>query len=134
MQPRLERRYGRLIYPEGISVKSLKEKKTDFIKDLFEYIENGNVADEEVEYIEDCFDDMERPRFGWRVKVKLKEDESCDINFENPDQTTCDVGSKTENEELDELNSRHWNFFAESRQTDEGFRSAAPSDCRINLC
>ena len=82
-----------------------------------------------LEATEDFFYDMERPRFGWRVKVKLKENESCDIDFENPDQTTCEIGSKTENEELDELNSRHWKFFAESRQTDQGFRSAAPSDC-----
>ena len=62
LEPRLRRRYGKLVYPEGLTVKSLKEKKNNFIKDFIEYVKNGNAEDEEVEYIEDCFDDMERPR------------------------------------------------------------------------
>ena len=36
-----------------------------------------------LEATKDFFYDME-----WRVKVKLKENESCDVNFEDPDQTT----------------------------------------------
>ena len=62
LEPRLRRRYGHLVYPEGLTVTALKEKKNNFLKDFVEYVENGNAEDEEVEYIEDCFDDMERPR------------------------------------------------------------------------
>ena len=50
LQPRLKRRYGRLIYPEGLLVKKLKDSKIDFLKDLVDFIENGNAEDEEVEY------------------------------------------------------------------------------------
>ena len=56
-----------------------------------EYIQNGNAEDEAVEYTEDCFDDMERPNFGYRVKIMTKEDEPCTVDFENPDQTTCQL-------------------------------------------
>merc|ERR1712079_360464 len=136
MQPRLERRYWSLVYTDGISVKALKEKKKAFLKDFVEkYIKNGNMEDEEeVEYIEDCFHDMERPKFGWRVEITLKENEPCQIDFENPDETTCDLGSNTKNELLNNLDSRYLNILAQSRQTDEGFRSAAPMECRIEFC
>ena len=40
-------------------------------------------------FLEDCFEDMERPRFGWRAKVTLMENEACEINFENPELSTC---------------------------------------------
>ena len=80
LEPRLRRRYGKLVYPEGLTVKSLKEKKKNFIKDFIEYVKNGNAEDEEVEYIEDCFDDMERPRFGYMMKIMLKENEPCVFN------------------------------------------------------
>ena len=69
-RPRLERRYGRLIYPEGLSVLALKEKKKDFLKDFVEFVKNGNAEDEEVDYIEDCFDDRDRPKFSYRVEGK----------------------------------------------------------------
>ena len=88
MQPRLQRQYGRLIYPEGISVKALKAKKKDFIKDFVDYVKNGDVKDEEVEYVEDCFEDMDRPKFGYKVQLMLKEQEPCQINFNNPEQST----------------------------------------------
>ena len=64
LEPRLRRRYGRLVYPEGLTSTALKEKKNNFLKDFVEYVNNGNAEDEEVEYIEDCFDDMERPRYS----------------------------------------------------------------------
>ena len=38
MEPRLKRRYGRLVYPEGLKVNKLTENKVDFLKDLLEYI------------------------------------------------------------------------------------------------
>ena len=134
MRPRLERRYGRLIYPDGLSVKGFKDKKKDFLKDFVDYIKNGNAEDEEVEYIEDCFDDMDRPKFGLRVKVTLKEKEPCKINFANPEQTTCNLTSNADNEGLNRVDTGYWSYNAQSRQTGEGFRSAAPPDCRIEVC
>lgn len=121
IQPRLKRRYGLLVYPEGLTIKAIKEKK----KNVENFIKYGNAEDVHVEYIEDCFDDMERPKFGWRVKVTLMENEPCDISFENPDQTTCRLNSNL-NDEADDSN-----YYAQSRQTGEGFRSAATPDCRV---
>ena len=134
--PRLERRYGRLIYPDGLSVKGFKEKKKDFLKDFVDYVKNGNAEDEEVEFIEDCFDDMDRPKFGYRVKIMLKEKEPCQINFENPEQSTCNLTSNADNEGLNRVDTGYYDryYYAQSRQTGEGFRSAAPPDCRIELC
>ena len=133
LEPRLERRYGRLIYPEGISVKALKDKKKDFIKDFVDFVKNGNAEDVEVEYIEDCFSDMERPKFGYMVKIMLKEDEPCEINFENPEQSTCKL-SNPDSEGLDGSDTGDLEYFAQSRQTGEGSRSAAPPDCRTTAC
>ena len=133
MQPRLERRYGRLIYPEGLSVKALKNQKKDFIKDFVNFVNNGNAEDEEVEYVEDCFDDIDRPKFGYIVKIMLKEKEPCQINFENPEQSTCNQTSNADNEERNRVDTGYWDYHAQSRQTGERFRSAAPPDCRISL-
>ena len=134
MEPRLVRRYGRLVYPEGLSVKALKEKKKDFITDFIEYIKNGNVEDEEVAYIEDCFDDMERPRFGYRVKIMLREEEPCEFNLKNPDQSTCILPSNSDREDLNGSSKRNSNFHAQSRQSGEEFSSGAPLHCRTVLC
>lgn len=76
-EPRLKRRYGHLIYPEGFKVTTLKEKKINFLKDL---VKSGDAEDEKVEYIEDCFEDMDRPKFGYMVKIMLKENEPCVFN------------------------------------------------------
>jgi len=147
MQPRLKRKYGRLIYPEGLSVKAIKEKKTlikETIEDFKNFVKHGNAEDEHVEYIEDCFDDMDRPKFGFRVKIMLKEKEPCQINFENPEQSTCNLPSNgtsnADNEGLNRLDNTGYydNYYyahsRHSRQASEGFRSAAPPDCRIELC
>jgi len=128
LRPRLQRRYGRLVYPEGLTIKAIKNKKKNFL----DFINYGNAEDEHVEYIEDCFADMERPKFGWRVKVTFMEDEPCDLNLENPELSTCILTSNPDN---DLNNGDGTNFFrankvAQSRQTGESFRSAAPADCR----
>ena len=120
IEPRLKRRYGLLVYPEGLTFKAIKEKKENFL----DFVNYGNVKDAEVEYIEDCFDDIERPRFGWRAKVTFMENEPCNVDFENPEQSTCRVPSNSDGE-------AEANFYAQSRQTGENFRSAAPPDCRI---
>ena len=60
----------------------------------------------------------------------LKEKERCEINFENPEQSTCNVTSNADNEERNRVDTGYWNYHAQSRQTGEGFRFAAPPDCR----
>ena len=81
-----------------------------------------------MEYIEDCFKDLERPKFGWKVKVILKEEEPCDLNIENPSLSTCGFNSNPASKKSD---SDYLTHFAQNRQTGEGFRSAAPPDCRL---
>ena len=127
LRPRLQRRYGKLVYPEGLTVKAIKNQKEEF----FDFINFGNAEDEEVEYIEDCFNDMERPGFGWRVKVMLMEDEPCSIDPKNLEMSTCKLSSASESDLLEALDTGNLNHhYAQSRQTGEEFRSAAPPDCR----
>ena len=114
MSPRLKRRYGKVAYPEGLTVRVLKNQMESF----FDFIKNGNAETEDVQYNEDCFADMERPKFGWRVKVSLKEDEPCNLDLDNPELSTCI------------LTSGNNGTVAQSRQTGEQFQSAAPPDCR----
>ena len=120
IEPRLKRRYGKLVYPEGLTLKAIKEKKESF----WDFVKNGNAEDVHVEYIEDCFADMERPQFGWRAKVRLMENEPCDFSQENPELGTCNGNSNSDTDDDS-------NYFAQSRQTGEGFRSAAAPDCRV---
>ena len=127
LRPSLQRRYGKLVYPEGLTVKAIKNQKEEF----FDFINFGAAEDEEVEYIEDCFDDMERPGFGWRVKVMLMEDEPCTIDPKNLEMSTCKLSSASESDLLEALDTDDLNHhYAQSRQTGEEFRSAAPPDCR----
>ena len=116
IKPRLQRQYGRLIYPEGLTVKAIVQKKQNFFHDII----NGDEEDDHVEFIEDCFEDMERPKFGWRAKVTFVEDEPCNVDIDNPGLSTCRLNS-----------TRNVGDTAERRQTLEEFRSAAPTDCRI---
>ena len=39
--------------------------------------------------IEDCFEDIERPKFGFMVKVMIKENEPCVLENPNPNQSIC---------------------------------------------
>ena len=130
-RPRLRRRYGTLVYPEGLTVKRLVDKKSEFI----DFLKFGNPEEEEVQYIEDCFADMDRPKFGYSAKITFMENEPCEIDFENPERSTCIMTrSNSNNEDPNGLNRRYFNHYAQSRQTGEGFRSAATPDCRIQLC
>ena len=125
LKPRLKRRYGRLVYPEGLTVKALVQQKKQFL----EVIKSGSPEDDHVEYVEDCFADMERPKFGWRVKVTVMQDEPCNLNPGNPELNTCTLPLKVNNETDSGLNINN----AQRRQTGEQFRSAAPLDCRIRF-
>ena len=107
---------------EGLTIKGLKEQK----KKGGDFIEYGNAEDAEVKFVEDCFEDLERPKFGWRVRVTLSEKEPCDATFENPDQSPCNLNSNSDVE-------ADLNHYAQSRQTTEESRSSAAPDCRIEF-
>ena len=47
LKPRLKRRYGLLIYPEGPTVKAIEDTK----EDIKNFIKHGNADDAHVEYI-----------------------------------------------------------------------------------
>ena len=112
----------------------MKAKKKDFIKDFVDYVKNGDIKDEEVEYVEDCFEDMDRPKFGYKVQLMLKEQEPCQINFDNPEQSTCNLRSNDTREEQRRVDLEYSRYYAQSRQTGEEFRSSSPPECRIELC
>ena len=100
-------------------MKAIKDQKEDF----FDFINFGNPEDEEVEYIEDCFNDMERPEFGWRVKVMLMDDEPCTIDPKNLEMSTCKLSSASESDLLEASDTGDLNHhYAQSRQTGEEFR------------
>ena len=123
LKPRLKRTFGKLVYPEGQTVKAIKENTNDFI----DFDKHEDAEHEHVSFIEDCFIDINRRKFGWRVKIRLKEDEPCDLNIKNPELSTCILSS---NQDTGLLNNNNLNHYAQNRQTGEGFRSAAPPDCR----
>ena len=130
LRPRMKRRYGQLVYPEGLTFNAIKDKKTEFI----DFVINGDAEDEKVEFIQDCFDDMDRPKFGYRVMVRLKDNEPCDINFENSDEDTCTSQLESDSKGRNGTDTKYLSQFAQSRQTGEGFSSAAPVDCRLQSC
>merc|ERR1712083_76431 len=80
------------------------------------------------------FDDMERPKFGYMVKLTLNESKPCQIDFENPERSTCILPSNSTKEILRRISSGYSTHYAQSRQTGEEFRSGAPPECRIELC
>ena len=147
--PNLERRMGKMTYPEnGMpikskfdifgKVKSLKDQKYDF----FASVDDPEDEEQHVEYIEDCFPDMPRREFGWRVKYTIMKDERCtfdpnkiaDINDNcqlPPCMPKCVITIRN-NTELNNniLQSRQ---YAQQRQSGEGFRTSAPVDCRVTL-
>ena len=77
---------------------------------------------------------MERPKFGYRMKVTLMKDEPCELNVDNPELSTCKLSSNPNNDILNRLDDEYAEYaeyyYAQSRQTGEGFRSSAPIDCR----
>ena len=83
-----------------------------------QYYHDYNYKEEEdeeedltLETVEDCFDDVPKPRFG--LVVKITKDVTCESEI------NCPVPVSPEN------------YYFQSRQTGEGFRSSAPPDCRV---
>merc|ERR1712083_690918 len=56
-ESRLRRQYGKVAYPKGFT--NVQRKRFE------DFIRYGNVKDVEVKYVEDCFEELERPKFGW---------------------------------------------------------------------
>ena len=54
------------------------------------------------------------------------ESEPCNIDFENPEKSTCILNSNS-------TSNPDSSFYAQNRQTGEEFRSSAPPDCRLNF-
>ena len=75
------------------------------------YKEDKEEEDFTLETVEDCFDDVPKPRFG--LVVKITKDVTCESEI------NCPVPVSPEN------------YYFQSRQTGEGFRSSAPPDCRV---
>ena len=76
----------------------------------------------EINSMDDCFDFMEEPLYGFRVNVT----QEIECSQLGPD---CGMPSN-----LTVRNNLSVNQFAESRQTGEAFSSEAPPDCRIVSC
>ena len=74
----------------------------------------------EINSMDDCFDFMEEPLYGFRVSVT--QEIECS-------QLGSDCGMPSNSTVIDNLLE-----FAESRQTGEAFSSEAPPDCRIVPC
>ena len=76
----------------------------------------------EINSMDDCFDFMEEPLYGFRVNITQEiECSQLGPNCGMPSNTTV----------IDNLVDDQ---FAKSRQTGEEFSSAAPPDCRVVLC
>ena len=74
----------------------------------------------EVDSLDDCFDDVSEPLFGFRTQLMLTENEPCDINVD------CQVGNSTQTSNDNNDSSK---FFR--RQTGEEFSSDGAPSCRV---
>ncbi len=108
--------YNRRSYFDDIRNRIRKRDTTHYYSPYGGYVSHY-VEDYTVDSADDCFDDIDEPLYGWRVRVTLKENEPCVLN------STCIVSTS---------NSFATNFPTE-RQTGESFTSAAPPDCRLNF-
>ena len=82
-----------------------------YYHDYYYKEEEDEEEDLTLETVEDCFDDVPKPRFV--LAVKITKDVTCES------ETNCPIPVSPEN------------YYFQSRQTGEGFRSSAPPDCRV---
>jgi len=100
-----------------------REKRKRKKKGEFSYLPSyHNLIKREIDSMDDCFDFMEEPLYGFRVNVT----QEIECSRLGPD-----CGMPSNSTVIDNLID---NQFAESRQTGEEFSSEAPPDCRIVLC
>ena len=137
LEPNLRRKMGKMSYPEnGMpikskfdifgKVKSLKDQKYDF----WASVDDPEDEDDHVEYIEDCFPDIPRRKFGWSVKYTIMKDERCtfDLSKVTDDMPKCVITNNAKDNDLFQSQQ-----YAQERQIREGFRSSAPVECRVTL-
>jgi len=94
------------------------------LREQKDFIGQGNIKDVEVQYVQDCFEDLERPKFGWRVKVTLAEKETCDITLKDQNQVPCKVDSISNGK----FGS---NYYSQRRQSGDGLISATAPNCNV---
>ena len=84
--------------------------------------------DDEVNSFDDCFDDLEEPRYGFVCRVRLVENQPCVLG------STC-RGVPDEDNDLIDIFDQAFDILTTmdyaGRQTGEGFSSAGPADCRV---
>ena len=133
LEPMLQRRMGKMKFPNhgmgrynGMPLKKdfgLKEKFYNLKEEKWEFlasVDDPNAQNEtEIEYINDCFEDIPRMEYGWSVKVMLTEKEPCSFDPNASEDERCVI---TMNNQTDTF---------QRRQTGENFRSSAPADCRV---
>jgi hypothetical protein len=121
--PRLTRRFGRRVYNHALEQMGYYNQYDSFQRRSSGYYD---YYDPEVNSLDDCFDDVSEPLYGFRVQVMLKEDEPCVLNetcLTSDGQLPTNV---TLSSQEDDSSSFH------SRQTGEEFSSDAPPDCRTS--
>jgi hypothetical protein len=99
------------------------------ILDLSYYNENYLRHKREIDSLDDCFDDLEEPSYGFRVKVTLVENSPCILG------STCrgPPTARSEEESWNDVSSDAYYPTDDviERQTGEEFFSEAPPDCRV---
>jgi len=151
-EPRLLRRIGKLRFPNhdmgkynGMPVKPIPEIKTKFIDKIkgfkqqkFEFLEsvdNPDAEDEvDIEYVNDCFDDMPRRMFGYSVKYNILNRTECSFGPNATVENRCIVVNTNTTQGLLTFLENQQQDEAQRRQTNEGFRTSAGLDCRVEAC
>merc|ERR1712008_83384 len=88
--------------------------------------------DNEIDSIDDCVDGVEEPLYGFRVKVKVIEDQPCILG--KTCTGTLETYEKQEEIPSDFVATHSLNYPGLSeRQTGENFASDAAPDCRIKF-
>ncbi len=105
--------------------------------DFSYYNDNNNYLrnKREVDSIDDCFDDLEEPTYGFRAKVSLVENSPCILGSTCRGSPTSDYFSARSDEGSWHNNNNNDEYYPADdvieRQTGEEFFSEAPPDCRL---
>jgi len=82
-----------------------------------------------VDSLDDCFDDLEEPTYGFRAKVTLAENSPCILG------STCrgnpDFAKRSSDDDIISDENFPSEDVLDERQTGEEFFSEGPPDCRV---
>jgi len=120
---------------EKLSKATQRPKKYSYgsDSDTEDFDENEDEDDDnEINSIDDCVEGVEEPLYGFRVKVKVIEDQPCILG--KTCTGTLETYKKQEEVSSDVVATHSLNYpgFSE-RQTGENFASDAAPDCRIKF-